>query len=223
MLLSKALIVVRDAVPPLAVPVMFNPPEYELQTTNEYAEVGLPGLGSSVLQFVRGRAKTLSMTLFFDTTDSGVDVRAYSGLVSGLTQLRPQTHRPPRLLFVWGSLAFAGVLESVVERFGQFDPAGLPLRAELGVVLRGDDTVASLLAAVPLESSDKVKSHQVVAGETLASIAAAEYDDPRAWRLIARANGLRDPLTLPPGVRLTLPTATTATPATPAAARPVSA
>ena len=206
MLLSKALLIVRDAVPPLAVPVMFNPPEYELQQTNEYAEIALPGLGSSVLQFVRGRAQTLSMSLFFDTTDLGIDVRAHSGLVSGLTRLRPQTHRPPRLLFVWGSLAFAGVLESVVERFGQFNPAGLPLRAELGVVLRGDDTVAALLAAVPLESSDKVKSHQVVAGETLASIAAAEYDDPRAWRLIARANRITDPLHLAAGARLTLPT-----------------
>jgi LysM repeat protein len=205
MALSKALLVVREPKPPLAVPVMFNPPEYQLSRTNQFAEVGIPGLGSSLLQFVRGSAQTLTMQLFFDTTDTGVDVRAHTELVVGLTGLRTQTHAPPRLLFLWGSLVFPCVLESVTQRFVYFDPTGMPLRAELTVTLRGDDVLEGLLGSVPFESADRTKGHVVRAGDTLQAIAAQEYDDPRLWRPIALASGLDNPLTLRVGQRLTIP------------------
>jgi hypothetical protein len=205
MALSKALLVVREPKPPLAVPVMFNPPEYQLSRTNQFAEVGIPGLGSSLLQFVRGSAQTLTMQLFFDTTDTGVDVRAHTELVVGLTGLRAKTHAPPRLLFLWGSLVFPCVLESVTQRFIYFDPAGMPLRAELTVTLRGDDLLESLLGSVPFESADRAKGHVVRAGDTLQGIAAQEYDDPRLWRPIALASGLDNPLALRVGQRLTIP------------------
>jgi nucleoid-associated protein YgaU len=42
-------------------------------------------------------------------------------------------------------------------------------------------------------------------GQTLASIAAAEYHDARCWRQIAEANGIDDPLALQPGTLLMLP------------------
>jgi nucleoid-associated protein YgaU len=42
-------------------------------------------------------------------------------------------------------------------------------------------------------------------GETLASIAAKGYNDPRKWRPIAEANGMDDPQDLQPGMSLTLP------------------
>ena len=70
MALTKALIV-NTSRPAIPVPVMFNPPEYQLQKSNQFAEIGIPGLGSSLVQFVRGTAQTLTMTLFFDTSDSG--------------------------------------------------------------------------------------------------------------------------------------------------------
>jgi hypothetical protein len=203
--LAKALIVIREPPPPMALPVMFNPPEYQLVRTNQFAEVGLPGLGSSLLQFVRGSAQTLTMDLFFDTTDSGLDVRTVTGPIVGLTGLRPQTHAPPRLLFLWGSLVFPCVLESVTQRFVLFDAIGMPLRAELSVTLRGDDPLESLLASVPFESADRTKGRVVRAGDTLQRIAAEEYGDPRRWRPIAQASGLDNPLSLRIGQRLTIP------------------
>ena len=42
-------------------------------------------------------------------------------------------------------------------------------------------------------------------GDSLASIAAQVYDDPSAWRAIARANGIENPLAIVPGTKLTLP------------------
>jgi hypothetical protein len=203
--LSKAVIVVRRGPVPLLVPVMFNPPEYHLVRSNEYAEVAVPGLGSSVLQFVRGQAQTLTMDLFFDSTATGLDVRLHTAAVIGLTDIDPETHAPPELLFLWGSLVFPCVLETVSQKFTYFDPLGLPLRAELSVTLRGADSLAGLVASIPLQSPDRAKGWVTGAGDTLQAIAAKEYGDPRQWRVIARASGLDDPLALVPGLRLTIP------------------
>jgi nucleoid-associated protein YgaU len=203
--LTKAVLIDRDRRPPLGVPVMFNPPEYELVRSNLYAEIGVPGLGSSLVQFIRGNAQTLTTTFFFDTTDTGLDVRTHTGLVVTLTQQRPHTHAPPRLLFLWGSLAFPCVLERVAQRFTLFNPAGLPLRAELSVSLRGDDALETLLARIPLESSDKTKMRVLRAGESLSSVAGEEYGDSRLWRDIAAASGVDNPFRCPPGTVLTIP------------------
>jgi hypothetical protein len=205
MALSKALIVVREPPPRIAIPVLFNPPEYQLELSNQFAEVEIPGLGSSLLQFVRGNAPTLTMDLFFDTTDTGVDVRTHTELVVGLTALNPRSHAPPRLLFLWGSLVFPCVLERVTQRFVYFNPAGLPLRAELAVTLHGDDRLERLLAGVPLESVDRAKVWVARAGDTLQAIAAQEYGDPRQWRPIAAASGLVNPLAIQVGQQLTVP------------------
>jgi nucleoid-associated protein YgaU len=203
MAFTKALIVNTDT--SNIIPVLFNPPEYQLQKTNQFAEIGIPGLGSSLLQFVKGDSQTLTMELFFDTTDSQLDVRVFTGQVIGLTTLNARTHAPPRLLFLWGSLVFPCVLESVTQQFDYFNTVGMPLRARLTVTFKGYDLLEDLLASIPLESADRTKRREVKMGETLQSIAAQEYDDPRQWRPIAEANNIDNPLTLPVGRGLIIP------------------
>jgi LysM repeat protein len=203
--LTKALIINTDAAVPLPIPVMFNPPEYRIQRTNQFAEVGIPGLGSSLLQFVRGSAETLTMDLFFDTTDVGIDVTTITELVVDLTSVNAQTHAPPHLMFVWGALMFPCVLESVAQHFDYFNSLGMPLRATLTVTLKGSDALEDLISSIPLESADRTKGHVVTAGDTLQSIAAREYDDPRPWRLIAQASNIDNPLTIQPGLALSIP------------------
>jgi nucleoid-associated protein YgaU len=210
MALTRALIIDTDARPARQIPVMFNPPEYQLQRSNQFAEVGIPGLGSSLLQFVRGSAQSLTMELFFDTTDLGAtgirrDVREFTDQVVQLTALNAQTHAPPRLLFLWGSLAFPCVLESVTQRFDYFDADGKPLRARLSVTLRGNDQLDNLLGSTPLESADRTKQRVLKEGDSLQRIAAEEYGDPRQWRPIADASNVDNPLTLRPGQSLIVP------------------
>lgn len=205
MALMKALIINTDAVVPTLIPVMFNPPEYQLQKSNQFAEIGIPGLGSSLLQFVKGSTQTLTMELFFDTTDTGVDVRRFTSLVISLTDLNPETHAPPRLIFFWGSLIFPCVLESVTQRFDYFNAAGLPLRARLSVTLKSYDSLENLLASIPLQSADRTKRRVVKEGDTLQTIAAQEYDDARKWRPIAEANNIDNPLTIKAGQGLIVP------------------
>jgi len=206
--LTKALIIDCDSVTRIPIPVMFNPPEYQLQVTNQFAEVGIPGLGSSLLQFVRGSARTLTMELFFDTTDEGIDVRLYTGLVLNLTSLNSETHAPPRLLFLWGSLIFPCVLEGVTQTFDFFDALGMPLRARLNVTLKGHDTLEELLGSHQLLSADRTKQWIFKKGDTLQKIAAQEYGDPNKWRPIAEANNIDNPLTIPIGRALKVPALT---------------
>jgi hypothetical protein len=203
--LTKALIINTDAIVPLPIPVMFNPPEYRIEKTNQYAEVGIPGLGSSLLQFVRGSAEMLTMDLFFDTSSVGIDVTTITGLVVGLTTLNAETHAPPHLMFVWGTLTFPCVLESVSQQFTYFNAAGMPLRATLAVRLKGLDTLQDLLSSLPFESADRTKGYVMKAGDSLQSVAAQEYDDPRQWRLIANASNVDNPLTVPAGFALSIP------------------
>ena len=55
--------------------VMYNPDELKLEQGNTFAEVGVPGLGTPPVQYVRGKARILSMELFFDSYEEGTDVR----------------------------------------------------------------------------------------------------------------------------------------------------
>lgn len=205
MALMKALIINKDALIPLPIPVMFNPPEYQIQKTNQFAEIGIPGLGNSLLQFVKGGSETLTMELFFDTTDLGIDVRIFSGLVMKLMEVDSETHAPPRLMFVWSTFIFPCVLESVTQKFDYFSSIGMPLRASLNVTFKSYNEIKSLLSEIPLLSPDRTKRRVFKPGETLQRIAAQEYEDPRQWRAIAQANNIDNPLTIPTGKGLAVP------------------
>ena len=92
MALAKAVIVNLDARVPVPIPVLFNPPDYELSKTNQYAELKVPGLSSPVLQYVGGGVQSLSMEFFFDTTDSGIDVRLRTNLLANLAEPDSRTN-----------------------------------------------------------------------------------------------------------------------------------
>jgi nucleoid-associated protein YgaU len=53
---------------------------------------------------------------------------------------------------------------------------------------------------------DVRRVHRTVAGDSLASIAFAEYGAPTSWRALAAYNGIDDPMRLPVGTTLLLPT-----------------
>jgi nucleoid-associated protein YgaU len=201
----KAVIINKDAAIPLPIPVMFNPPNYSLSRTNQFAEIRIPGLPTTILQYVSGDAKVFSTELFFDTTDTGIDVRSRTAAISNLTAPDPLTQVPPRLLLLWGSLVFQCVLISVREDFEHFNSLGMPLRARLQVEFKGWDELGTLVAQLPLPLADEIGRYLVKAGETLAQIAADKYQDPAQWRRIAEANGLDNPRALSAGMNLRIP------------------
>lgn len=206
MSLVKAIIINLDSDLKIPIPVMFNPPDYQLQKTNNFAEIKVPGRNSTQHQFLQGQAQTLTVEMFFDTTNLGVDVRLYTNLIVSLTELTPKTHEPSKLLFLWGTLAFQCRMTAVTQKYEYFDALGQALRAKLTVTLVGYDTLEESLSKIKLESSDKTKGWIFKTSDTLQGIAAKEYDDSRKWRVIAEANNIDNPLTIQVGRRLKLPT-----------------
>ena len=144
--------------------VQFNPEKYSLTKAVQIAEIGIPGLDSPVLQFVRGQNEKITLELFYDTTEFGmvddpVDVRLRTVEIYDLLKINSDTHAPPRCMLSWGdggqlfsfgsSLNPRCLVESVNEEFNLFSPSGIPLRAKLTVAFREYKTIEEQLAESP--------------------------------------------------------------------------
>jgi len=204
------------------VPVMYNPEEIKLEQGNNFAEIGIPGLNASPVQYVRGKGRTLSMELFFDSYETGQDVRVHTIRIVRLLEKRPDTQAPPVLIFAMGGFAFRCVLVDAGQRFTMFRPDGTPVRSFLSIRLQeyvsvtteiqrglffGSPTVSAAVSTVGravMSGSGRV--HITSLGDTLPGLAAALLGDAALWRDIAEANGIDDPIGLRPGTRLMIPT-----------------
>jgi hypothetical protein len=206
--------------------VQYNPTEIGSTKGAQIAEIAIPGIDSPVLQFVRGQNETVSLELFFDSTEDGTGAGATSvtektNRFYALVKMSGRDHAPPRCRLVWGAefpglvnnqgevsakrSAFDCVVESVSQTFSLFNPEGVPLRATLSVSLREYKTLRTQLEQLNLQTADHTRVHTVVRGETLPKIAHSYYGDPARWRLIAAANDLHHPRSLEPGSLLQLP------------------
>jgi hypothetical protein len=200
--------------------VLFNPEKYTVSKSLQLAEIGIPGLDSPVVQYVRGQNEKISLELFFDTTDNGMvgdvtDVRESTSQVYQLLKIDGDLHAPPRVLLTWGTsgqlTSFGAsiqpwlVLESISEEFNLFSPDGIPLRAKLSVTFREAWTIDQQLQVTPRHSADRTTLYTVKNGDTLSSIAYAQYNDATNWRPLAVANNLANPRLLETGMVLTIP------------------
>ena len=205
---GKALleILVPSGIEDPIIPLHFNPSEYQLQKTNTFAEMAIPGLESPPLQYVRGAAEKLTAELMVDTSDTLDDVRKrYTNKLRNLMKIQSETHAPPIVRLIWDGDVFKGVVESLNITYVLFTPEGVPIRAKLNLVLKEYRTVEDQVAETPRFSPDVEKTHVVRRGDTLASIATLAYNDPSQWRAIARNNDIQDPRSLAPGLVLNLP------------------
>jgi nucleoid-associated protein YgaU len=198
--------------------VMFNPERYTLNKAVQIAEIGIPGLDSPILQFVRGQNEKITMELFFDTTAQGMgddakDVREETKKVYQLLKILPETHAPPRCWLFWlnemfsygSTLTSRCVLESVNEEFLLFTSGGVPLRAKLNVSFREYKTVEEQLQENPRHSGDRTKVRTLKPRQTLSALAYQEYGDASEWRRIAEANDIDNPRFVDAGTQLTVP------------------
>jgi nucleoid-associated protein YgaU len=200
--------VVLQVVRPTGVPpitLLFNPTEYQVQKSNNFAEIAIPGLETPPLQYVRGAARKLTTELLIDTSDTLEDVRKRTDPLQNLMKINGELHAPPILRLVWDGEVFLGVVESLTVTFVLFMPTGVPLRAKIGLALIEYRTVEEQIAETPRHSPDVEKSHVVRRGDTLASVTNLAYNDPTQWRVIAANNGIADPRRLTPGQTLQIP------------------
>ncbi len=204
--------------------VAYNPAELNFGQAANYADINIPGIDAPILQFVRGSTETLSLELFFDSTENGTGSSADSvtELVDPFYQLvkiSGDLHTPPLVRVVWGEHfpglrndqsvrpvpAFDCVVVSCNRKFILFSPEGTPLRAVVTLALREYRTLEEQLQALNLQSADHTRVHIVQEGENLPLIAYQAYGKASNWRVIAEANDISDARQLIAGSVLSLP------------------
>ncbi|GAA3838370.1 LysM peptidoglycan-binding domain-containing protein [Saccharothrix violaceirubra] len=192
----------------------FNPGTLALEKSVEWRRQPARMAGqASMPEFVGSGPRTLSVDVFLDATathDNSVETSVEKLMVACVPTRKSIGARKPAspwVRFEWGaakSVSFDGVLSGLSVAYSLFDVDGKPLRAtcSLSIEEAGVDTPGQNPTSGSREAR---RAHRVVAGDSLPQLAWREYGDPAAWRVIARANGIDDPLALVPGTELLLP------------------
>ncbi len=198
---------------------LFNPSEFHIQRSANYAEHKIPGLDRPIMQFINGEAEIMKFSLFFDTFSAGSetgklklmltnklptmlkpDVRDYTEPFYKLLNVNEDKHAPNLVTFEWGKTKFTGYITDISQKFTLFSSKGVPLRATLEITMKSskkDNNVRN--------SPDRTKHRVVKSGDMLYSFAYAEYEDCSQWRRIAEANGIDNPRRLKSGDSITVP------------------
>jgi len=126
-----------------------------------------------------------------------------------LTQPHPstvgQTPHPPLVDFSWGDLITdPALVTNVTVTYTHMLPNGMPVRMSAKVTLEA--TVKDKPGTNPTSGGrTNRKTHTLLAGETLAAVAFAEFNDAALWRAIAEENEIDDPMRMTAGSVLLLP------------------
>jgi hypothetical protein len=192
----------------------FNPKELTIQKAAKWERKPSRGAKSAGPPEFKG-ADPCKMTLeiFFDATDkldSSVVTRVeqlFSCCVPTEASLGQKKEIPPLVVLHWGKVSsFTAYVTSVQAKYTLFTPDGTPIRAVCTVALEempGQPPRQNPTSGSPFARA----SHMVVSGDTLASIAYAEYGDPRLWRALAAFNGIDDPMRVAVGSTVLVPAA----------------
>lgn len=218
---SKAVIVVEgEETNPIN--VQFNPSEYSITDRSVYTEKSRNKKDEPVTNYSGGAYSTLNVKLYFNSDEfftvknvistaaslfseeSSEDMTKTINRISALTRIDGDEHKPPGCVFVWGSLQFAGFAQSVNVTYTMFDKSGKPLRAIVDFSMKGFNAAASERSS-PLLSPDRTKARTLTEDSTIWSIAEKEYGSAREWRRIADANDIMNPLDIPVGTVLRVP------------------
>lgn len=207
--LTKAKLEIEKEIGVSIIDVLFNPSEYQLTDSANYSEKKVPGLDGPVIQYISGEATELSLNLFLDTyvpkkppslfsfggsSSGSTDVSNITKRIADATSIDGSLHRPPKVTFKWGSLNFKGVVTKFSHTYTMFTENGMPVRAKVSLTFKSLMSPKDKRRESPFESPDRTKYRTIRQGIGLWDIAGMEYGDPDLWKVIARENGILNPL-----------------------------
>ncbi|GAB1420220.1 hypothetical protein MASR2M15_03090 [Anaerolineales bacterium] len=183
---------------------MFNPYEYSISKTNSWTEKGVIGQNIPDITFSKGGAKSLNLTLHFDTQTQKKDVRKVTSPLWKMTLIDDskkdqvtQKGEPPTVAFEWGALYFKAIITSLTEKYTLFDESGTPLRSEISINLQQFQDETQMPAQVPgLDQGAAPNVIKIVEGTRMDHIAASSGQSQRA---VAEKNNIDNPLNMPNG------------------------
>ena len=216
--LTKAKLEIEREVGKSVIEVLFNPSEYQLTDGSSYSEKKIPGLDGPIIQYISGDATELSLSLFLDTyvpkstslisfgpPKESTDVSIITKQIADATSIDGSMHRPPKVTFKWGSLNFEGVVTKMNHTYTMFTEKGMPVRAKVSLTFKSLISPRDTKRKSPFESPDRTKYRTLRQGMGWWDIANMEYGDPDMWKVIARENGILNPLDVRPGQVVKLP------------------
>lgn len=218
---KAVLVVAKDS--PEQIPVQFNPSDYRITETTSFDEKKRRKKDEPVVSFNGKPLALLNVKLYFNSdemtsvastvtgaanlvmgTDKEVDITKTINKITALTDIDGESHQPPPVAFVWGSLQFIGYVDRVTVNYTMFENSGKPLRAVVDLTLKGRNGASSEKNS-PFMSPDRTKARTMTEDVNIWSIAEKEYGDVREWRRIADANDVMNPLDIPVGKVLRVP------------------
>lgn len=189
----------------VVIPLQFNPSSYSTEDNNEFSEKKLMGLKGVINQFTGSKKSDLSLELMFDSTSTGTDVRLLTAPLNLIVNIDNTLHAPPACSFLWGTFFYEGVVSVFKKEFTYFFANGMPARVKISIILKPHSVIEKMSKILNFQSSDISKKRVLAEGDTLFDMAYREYKSPAMWREIAEKNGVDNPLTIPFGTELLLP------------------
>ena len=192
---------------------MFNPTEYRLSQTVNVEHSKSRWTPGGKVEYTGTSHLTVSMQLFFDDFGS-LKGDVTPKITKLLSWQKPDTSKkkpkpPPLVKFEWGNkqlTTFKGVITQLNITYTVFGKDGTPIQAKVDLTLEGADGYKKGKNPTS-HATDMRRVHSVVEGETIQSVAFAEFGNAEAWRAIATANDIDDPLRIRPGRTLFIPSA----------------
>lgn len=195
--------------------VQFNPESFRIERRVTYVKCTQKENEANHTTFAGVVAPVMYVSLFFDTSGGAVfdgmstlkkgNVSELVDEFTAYTQIIPELHRPPLVIFAWGTTQFPGFIQELNTTYTMFDKDGIPLRARMDMVIQGYPEDGSGGNRIALQSPDRTKARVVSDSSSIWGLAGKEYDDVGRWREIAKANGVMDPFAIPSGTILKVP------------------
>ncbi|MEU0094976.1 peptidase M23 [Kribbella sp. NPDC006257] len=190
----------------------FNPKEVTIQKSAKWErKPAKKAKSAGPPEFSGAEPCKLTVEMFFDASGNhdGSVVAAVEQLFSCCVPTEESRGKekptPPLVVLQWGKIAsFPAFVTSVSAKYTLFSPDGVPIRALCSVAM--EEMPNEPWRQNPTSGGQSVRrSHRMIDGDTLASVAYAEYGDPAMWRAIAKYNSVDDPMRLPIGTVMVLP------------------
>jgi hypothetical protein len=195
-------------------PVMFNPFEYAITKQAQYDKQPRMGKNTPSVEFKSGGAKSVQLTLYFDTSDTRQSVESYTKPLWTLLEVDesakvPNTEKssPPKVAFIWGKLEFQAFVMSMTQKFTLFLLDGTPVRCVVTLTLEEGVPPDEAQAQEPGATNTSQQQTPVTAteGERPDNMAAQNGGDPANTRDVMTANNVDNPLNVPRGTNLARP------------------
>jgi nucleoid-associated protein YgaU len=190
----------------------FNPKEWAITHAADWKfETTKKDLPPS--EFKGTKPASVTVEIFLDESDvDGGDISKTVGKLEKLVHPEEGSvskNKPsgPHVFFQWGTaITFKGYVDSVAVKYTMFRGNGTPIRGTCTLSMKEFPSPKGSQNPTSGGTAGR-RTHRMVAGDTLASVAYAEYGDPTRWRTLADANAgvVDDPMRIPDGTVLHVP------------------